>query len=108
LHAQSSAASLPAGEAANCGQALAVSRAPAQKVSAAHAAHACDSSAKPAAHVQSCGAPDGAWGCWHAHASMDSAAAGDVAPAKHCSHAVALGWSAYVPGAHASTVLPTA
>ncbi len=59
-------------------------------------------SAKPAEHVQSSAAPDGANGCWHAHAPMDSDAGGDDAPAKHCSHAVALRWPEYVPPGHAN------
>ena len=58
----------------------------------------------PAPHVQSCASPDGANGCWHAHAPMDSDAGGDDAPVKHGSHAVVLRWSEYVPPGHAEDV----
>lgn len=61
-------------------------------------------SAKPAPHVQSFASPDAVYGCWHTHASMDCDAGGDDAPAKHGSHAVALGWSEYVPPGHAEAV----
>ena len=54
--------------------------------------------------MQSCASPDAANGCWHAHAPMDCDAGGDDAPAKHGSHAVALGWSEYVPPGHAEAV----